>query len=165
MTDHELEGRTAHECFELARIALDQAEQVVNNATSTLDCAKAQASAAIGIGWARLGDAMANEPLVMRAGEVMVQYPNRPGDGTHECTASTIEGPCMDCGVQYWGSAPPTVTPPRLDEKHTHDRMCYHTWVAPMEPCAKGCGTRPERRSTGDILPGYCSATCPDVNA
>lgn len=60
--DHTPEGRTAHECFELARIALDQAEQVLNRATTTLECEKATASAAISRGWSALGDALANEP-------------------------------------------------------------------------------------------------------
>jgi hypothetical protein len=59
MTDiHDLEGRTPDECFELAREALTQAEKAVNSATSTLECAKAQAAASIAIGWARLGDAL-----------------------------------------------------------------------------------------------------------
>ena len=45
---------------------------------------------------------------------------------------------------------------------HTHSRpLCDHTWVAPMAPCANGCGARPEEGRSH--LP--CPKTCPDVTA
>lgn len=46
--------------------------------------------------------------------------------------------------------------------RHWHSRpMCDHTWVRPMEPCANGCGARPEEGRSH--LP--CPKTCPDVTA
>lgn len=156
--DHTPEGRTAHECFELARIALDQAEQVVNRASTPLECAKAQASASIAIGWARLGDALANEPRELEpirytdASGRRGTYPNMPGDGRHECTRDL--GQCDDCGARRED---------KPDHKH-NPTTCSHVWVAPLDLCANGCGAGPFD-DKGFPITGPCPVTCPETSA
>lgn len=124
--DHAPEGRTAHECFELARIALDQAEQVLNRATTTLECDKATASAAISRGWSALGDALANEPR----------------ESPH---ATLVVNPIV--------RTPPRLD--EAGPKHTHNRLtCHHQWIRPTEPCANGCGT--STREAPSYCPRTC---------
>ena len=57
-------------------------------------------------------------------------------------------------GQQCLSPWPPTA------HEHSHP-LCGHTWVRPMEPCANGCGARPEEGRSH--LP--CPKTCPDVTA
>lgn len=182
--DHAPEGRTAHECFELARIALDQAEIVVNRAASTLDCAKAQASAAIGIGWARLGDALANEPREPAPPKYKIGTPEvQQAMNTHRfdafadtCPACrmTREESAMAAGRgqicrpgPHWGGPIPIKirdidapnplvrTPPRLYTEHQHSADCNHQWVRPTEPCSD-CGQTQEQPRE------RCPVRCPD---
>jgi hypothetical protein len=65
-------------------------------------------------------------------------------------------------GIGCVGGRPRPAVPDELLPQHVHSRpMCDHTWLRPMEPCANGCGARPEEGRSH--LP--CSKTCPDVTA
>ncbi len=186
MTDdeHAPEGRTAHECFELARIALDQAEQVLNRATITLECEKATASAAISRGWSALGDALANEPRELasasqryRIGTPEVQQAMNThrfdafADTCPACRMTREEavmaagrGQICQPGPHWSGPIPiklpagldPLVrVPPRLYAEHQHSVGCNHQWVRPTEPCSDCDQTQEQHRER-------CPARCPE---
>lgn len=89
---------TAQECFERAELALYRAETLVGAAVSTLECAKAQAQGSIAIGWARLGDALANEPRELDTEQVAKAHVH--DNNCYHAWVRPME-PCANgCGAQ-----------------------------------------------------------------
>ena len=158
---------TAAEAFEaagenlrLAEVGWSDTRVPTDRVALVIDIANAWTAPGVGLTDAEPFDA--KYPIPIR----LVGEPLEPVIGTMQefdlrgHTACPNGPDCTDCRLDRergpgWENA----------TTHVHDRMCYHTWVAPMEPCAKGCGTRPEMHRTGPSIPGYCSAACPDVTA
>ena len=153
---------TAEYCFTEAAQVLQDAERTINNAGGAKYADDiVHATVAIAKGWAFLGGQIAGAPtqLYGTVEEFRLQGDARPAmtfpmharGPFEEATPNlppmpSVTGIVTDVGAS--GTDP-----------HVHVHSCNHAWVRPTEPCANGCGTRPDQA----VAQPVCPATCPDM--
>jgi hypothetical protein len=161
---------TATEAFEAAGENLRQAEKGWNDTrvpdasvSQVIDIANAWTALGIGLSNAEPFDSGFPIPISL----VGMDHPTRSSFadrvGTHRIG---LGDGCAACGLTkeqaYVAAARGESCRGLSPMAHVHSRpLCNHTWLSPMEPCANGCGARPEEGRSH--LP--CPKTCPDVTA
>lgn len=149
---------THRECLNLAVIALDQAETLVNR-NGTGDAVLANSVARIGQGWAAVASAMleAERQVTYVTGELE----------SVSMELGQFDSVKPDLSQFKPGQSVPALTPAGQEGwDHQHTSFCRHNWVRPMEPCANNCGQRPTDTGTAagtQYCPAMCRITDPPV--